>query len=160
MEGCCCKWSRQRRPYWSCALCGVFFSCFFIWDIILCLFILVRFLQFHSGDCSSSCFVCPLADETQRLVQASCWENCQWGKLSLALALISKTLIQLSADGWGSPPSLLVVWPEATQPWSLQPFKFSSVSQSCLALCNPMNCSTPGLPVHLQLLEFTLTLVH
>ena len=26
--------------------------------------------------------------------------------------------------------------------------KFSSVAQSCLTLCNPMNCSTPGLPVH------------
>ena len=32
---------------------------------------------------------------------------------------------------------------------------FSSVAQSCPALCNPMNCSTPGLPVHHQLLEFT-----
>ena len=33
--------------------------------------------------------------------------------------------------------------------------QFSSVSQSCLTLCNPMNRSTPGLPVHHQLLEFT-----
>ena len=37
--------------------------------------------------------------------------------------------------------------------------QFSSVTQSCLTLCNPMNCSTPGLPVH-QLLEFTQTHVH
>ena len=29
--------------------------------------------------------------------------------------------------------------------------QFSSVTQSCLTLCNPMNCSTPGLPVHCQL---------
>ena len=29
--------------------------------------------------------------------------------------------------------------------------QFSSVAQSCLTLCNPMNCSTPGLPVHHQL---------
>ena len=29
--------------------------------------------------------------------------------------------------------------------------QFSSVAQSCPTLCNPMNCSTPGLPVHLQL---------
>ena len=35
-----------------------------------------------------------------------------------------------------------------------------SVAQSCLTLCNPMNCSTPGLPVHHQLLEFTETHVH
>ena len=34
---------------------------------------------------------------------------------------------------------------------------FSSVAQSCLTLCNPMDCSTPGLPVHHQLPEFTQT---
>ena len=34
-------------------------------------------------------------------------------------AELSKTLIRLSADGWGWVPSLLVVWPEATQHWSL-----------------------------------------
>ena len=38
--------------------------------------------------------------------------------------------------------------------------QFSSVSQSCLTLCNPMNHSTPGLPVHHQLLESTQTHVH
>ena len=38
--------------------------------------------------------------------------------------------------------------------------QFSSVSQSCPTLCNPMNCSTPGLPVHHQLPEFTQTHVH
>ena len=37
---------------------------------------------------------------------------------------------------------------------------FSSVAQSCPTLCDPMNCSTPGLPVHHQLLEFTQTHVH
>ena len=31
--------------------------------------------------------------------------------------------------------------------------QFSSVAQSCLTLCNPMDCSTPGLPVHQQLPE-------
>ena len=36
----------------------------------------------------------------------------------------------------------------------------SSVTQSCLTLCDPMNCSTPGLPVHHQLPEFTQTHVH
>ena len=35
-----------------------------------------------------------------------------------------------------------------------------SVAQSCLTLCDPMNCSTPGLPVHHQLPEFTQTHVH
>jgi len=37
---------------------------------------------------------------------------------------------------------------------------FGSVSQSCLTLCNPMNRSILGLPVHHQLLEFTQTHVH
>ena len=39
-------------------------------------------------------------------------------------------------------------------------FQFSSVTQSCPALCNPMNHSTQGLPVHHQLAEFTQTQVH
>ena len=38
--------------------------------------------------------------------------------------------------------------------------QFSSVTQSCLTLCNPMDCSTSGLPVHHQLPEFTQTHVH
>ena len=38
--------------------------------------------------------------------------------------------------------------------------QFSSVAQSCLTLCDPMNLSTPGLPVHHQLPEFTQTHVH
>ena len=37
---------------------------------------------------------------------------------------------------------------------------FSSVAQSCPTLCDPMNCSTPGLPVHHQLPEFIQTHVH
>ena len=38
--------------------------------------------------------------------------------------------------------------------------QFSLVTQSCLTLCDPRNCSTPGLPVHHQLPEFTHTRVH
>ena len=38
--------------------------------------------------------------------------------------------------------------------------QFSSVSQLCLTLCDPMNCSTRGLPVHHQLPEFTQAHVH
>ena len=38
--------------------------------------------------------------------------------------------------------------------------QFSSVTQSCLTLCDPMDCSMPGLPVHNQFLEFTQTHVH
>ena len=38
--------------------------------------------------------------------------------------------------------------------------QFSSAAQSCPTVCDPMNCSTPGLPVHHQLLESTQTHVH
>ena len=43
---------------------------------------------------------------------------------------------------------------------SVQFSSVSSVAQSCPTLCDPMNRSTPGLPVHHQLLEFTQTHVH
>ena len=38
--------------------------------------------------------------------------------------------------------------------------QFSSVTQLCATLCDPMDCSTPGIPVHHQLPEFTQTHVH
>ena len=44
-------------------------------------------------------------------------------------------------------------------PLSIQQ-RFSSIAQSCPALCDPMECSTPGLPVHQQLPEVTQTHVH
>ena len=43
---------------------------------------------------------------------------------------------------------------------SHSPVQFSSVAQSCPTLCNPMNSTMPGLPVHHQLLESTQTHVH
>ena len=44
--------------------------------------------------------------------------------------------------------------------YDIQSVQFSSVSQSCQTLCDSMNLSTPGLPVHHQLSEFTQTHVH
>ena len=43
---------------------------------------------------------------------------------------------------------------------AISSIQFSSVAQSCPTICHPMDCSTPGLPVHHQLLEFTQTHVH
>ena len=43
---------------------------------------------------------------------------------------------------------------------SIQSVQLSSVAQTCLTLCDPMNRRTPGLPVHHQLPEFTQTHVH
>ena len=47
-------------------------------------------------------------------------------------------------------------------PWTKEHggLHFSSVTQSCQTLCNPMDCSMPGFPVHHQLPEFTQTHVH
>ena len=42
-------------------------------------------------------------------------------------------------------------------PYDISSVQFSSVAQLCLTLCDPMDCRTPGLPVHHQLLEFTQT---
>ena len=47
-----------------------------------------------------------------------------------------------------------ICWLNAVQ------YQFSSVAQLCLTLCDPMNRSKPGFPVHHQLLEFTQTHVH
>ena len=59
-------------------------------------------------------------------------------------------------------------WPQEEIPYlwaltclfSLPSVQFSSVAQSCPTLCNPMNRSTPGLPVHHKRLEFIQTHVH
>ena len=53
------------------------------------------------------------------------------------------------------------VWPDMYL-WGkiILKIQFSSVPQSCPTLCDPMNRSTPGLPVHHQLPEFTQTHVH
>ena len=51
---------------------------------------------------------------------------------------------------WGSPC-------EAPREVKFSSVQFSSVAQSCPTLCDPMHCSTPGLPVHHQLPELTQT---
>ena len=58
-------------------------------------------------------------------------------------------------------PSLFIVsGPIFCAAPSLFIIQFSLVTQSCPTLCNPMNCSRPGLPVHHKLLGFTQTHVH
>ena len=48
-----------------------------------------------------------------------------------------------------------------SQTWlSIRSDQIRSVAQSCLTLCDPMNCSIPGLPVHHQLPEFTQSHVY
>ena len=74
--------------------------------------------------------------------------------------------------GWGGRWEGVSGWGTHVHPWLIhinvwqkplqycEVFQFSSVAQSCLSLCNPMNCTMPGLPVHHQCPEFTQTHVH
>ena len=70
-------------------------------------------------------------------------------------------------SAWRSQLTLPLVYQEpilGVKVWqsqrSLLELQFSSVAQSCPTLCDPMNRSTPGLPVHHQLPQFTQTHVH
>ena len=68
---------------------------------------------------------------------------------------LGKTLMLLKNEGKRRRGWQRMKWLE-----SITSVQFSSVAQSCPTLCNPMNHSTPDLPVHHQLLEFTQTHVH
>ena len=66
-----------------------------------------------------------------------------------------------TGKGWFSFQSQRMQMPKNVQTTiQLHSFQFSSVVQLCPTLCNPMNRSTPGLPVHDQLLELTQTRVY
>ena len=64
--------------------------------------------------------------------------------------LIAHTEI-LNGKQWLPRAPRIVSWSSNNQ------IQFSSVAQSCLTLCNPMHCSTPGFPVHHQLPELAQT---
>ena len=99
------------------------------------------------------------------------------GNLDFLLLRIIKTMICFFLNGWGKlfyRSWNIHVQPDASlvphSPFTLEKVigfhsvsqSVSSVAQSCLTLCNPMNRSMPGLPVHhlSKLLEFTQTHVH
>ena len=67
-------------------------------------------------------------------------------------ASASASVLPMNIQGWS--PLGFTVWSPC------YPVHFSSVGQLCPTLCNPMNRSTPGLPVQHQLPEFTQTHVH
>ena len=74
------------------------------------------------------------------------WKQARSGSLEWARGVIKTKPVQLC---WGLGLLSLQLVPLETQ--------FSSVAPSCLTLCDPMDPSTPGFPVHYQLLEFTQT---
>ena len=111
----------------------------------------------------------------QRLKQQLAQLEAQEGEAREKVTLTQKVVLQQDPQqARGSLiPSHKVTWGQATSTaladkWGLRlrapvlgaSVQFSTVAQSCPTLCDPMNRSTPGLPVHHQLLEFTQTHVH
>ena len=86
---------------------------------------------------------------------ASTTVSSSWSHFS---SLLYKLLNWSSQDLLPSAPQALK---GKSSTWKMMStYQFSSVSQFCPTLCNPMDCSTPGFPVHHQLLELAQTHVH
>ena len=98
-------------------------------------------------------------NEGDYTLQPKAWEAC-WGLMYLPFSHWDFAGSAQSCPSWGistekGPADL------ASEPWPGGVGKsFSSVTQSCPTICDSMNYSTPGLPVHHQLPEFTQTHVH
>ena len=90
----------------------------------------------------------------------------RWESTSLGLACPSlQTWRMITVLRWLQGSNEAVLWRcllNGLEIWLplLSYVQFSSVAQLCLTICDPMNHSTPGLPVHHQLPEFTQTHVH
>ena len=91
--------------------------------------------------------------------------------MEVTSSLVPRRLPPLQPGSTSRAGSYLMTWEPQHQPSMVGgssmlpsgPFssvQFSSVAQSCPTFCDPMDCSTPGLPVHQQLPEFTQTHVH
>ena len=98
-----------------------------------------------------------LLEETWKGIY-SVLNNKKWFTFNLRVHVLSHSVVPNSLQLHGLQPTrLLCLW---DSPGKNIGVGISSVAQSCRTLCDPMNCSTPGLPVRHQLLEFTQTHVH
>ena len=88
------------------------------------------------------------------------WIYSPWNSPGQNTGMGSHCLLQGIFPTQGSNPGLLHCRWILYQLSHRGPVQFSSVAQSCLTLCNLMDCSPPGLPVHHQLLELPQTHVH
>ena len=103
------------------------------------------------------------------------WNSLAFSMLQQMLAIWSLVPLPFLNPAWMSGSSQFThSWSQLGEFWvvlcqcvkwvhlcgSLNILQFSSVAQSCPTLCDPMNRSTPGLPVHHQLADITQTHVH
>ena len=95
------------------------------------------------------------------LLFATPWTAAHQGSLSITNSQSPPKLMSIESV---MPSNHLILCHPLLLPPSIFPsissVQFSPVTQSCPTLCDPMNRSTPGLPIHHQLLEFTQTSVH
>ena len=114
-------------------------------------------------------FFCWVPDDTSAAGLGPLWDNHRggtWAGPRLAHFLICLTSVfsfpHLHTSPTPQSPHLFPYNPSlrVAKNLSLAPYQFSSVAQSCLTLCDPTNRSTPGLPVHHHLPEFSKTHVH
>ena len=89
--------------------------------------------------------------------RAPSWGPCTIRQCPTSSLLYTGECTYVSAEGLFSPYFFYHGADLDRVMWNNQ---FSSVTQSCLTLCDPMDCSMPGLPVHHQLLELAQTHVH
>ena len=83
--------------------------------------------------------------------------NCICMYIHLVYSIVLLFLVKIVAEQW----ILAIIFDLLNHVYkSHLTVQFSWVAQSCLTLCDPMDCSTSGLPVHHQLPEFTQTHVH
>ena len=90
-----------------------------------------------------------------------------WMSVGIAVLMVFGEIHQMMGImGWIVPPPKLIHWSPKPQYLRLCTYletgslSVSSVTQLCPTLCDPMDCSTPGFPVHHQLPEPTQTHVH
>ena len=103
-------------------------------------------------------------EEESWVSTASEWPGLHFSLISFQphrfLCFISEIYPSNSGIKLANPTTCLLIWLGKQIHKRTDRSQFSSVAQSCLTLCDLMDCSMPGIPVHYQLPEFTQTHVH
>ena len=86
-----------------------------------------------------------------------CWQQ---SLRKSGVALIVNKRVRNAVLGWCLKNDRMISVHFWGKRFNISSFQFNSVTQLCPTLCDPMNSSMPGLPVHHQLLESTQTYVH